>query len=116
MRRMRALEAQGIITGYAGILDEAKVGCGLTVFLTITLETQAEASLRAFEAAAAEVREIMECYLMTGAADYIVRVVVRDTKAYEKLHAEVLTRLPSILRITSSIVLRAPVKRHALPL
>lgn len=116
MRRMRALEAQGVITGYVAIVDSEKVGRGLNVFLTITLTTQAQASLLAFESAAADVREIMECYLMTGSADYLVRVVVRNVKSFEKLHAEVLTRLPGILRITSSIALRAAVRRHALPL
>lgn len=114
-RRMRQLEGDGVIQGYHGIVDPARVDLGLTVFVTITLAAQTDAGFAAFEAAVAAVREVMACHLMTGAADYLVRVVVRDVAAYEALHTT-LTGLPGVARVTSSIALRAPVQRYALPL
>lgn len=115
-RRLRELERQGVITGYAGVVDPQAVGLGLTVFLTITLTSQAEAALAEFEAAAAAVDSVMECYLMTGEADYLMRVVVADTAAFERLHSQTLTRLPRVARITSSVALRTAVRRAGLPL
>ncbi len=114
-RRLRELERLDIIQGYAAIVDPKRVGLGLTMFLTITLTSQSEAALAEFEAAAAEVSEIMECYLMTGEADYMMRVVVSDVSAFEALHATKLTRLPRVARITSSVALRTTVRRLGLP-
>ena len=110
-RRLRELERSGVIAGYTAIVDPKRLGLGLTVFLTITLTSQAETALAEFEAAAVEVPEVMDCYLMTGEADYIMRVVVADVAAFETLHATKLTRLPRVSRITSSIALRAAVRR-----
>ena len=115
-RRLRELERTGVILGYAAMVDPKRVGLGLTVFLTITLTSQAEAALAEFEAAAASVEEVMECYLMTGEADYMMRVVVADVAAFEVLHATKLTRLPRVSRITSSMALRTAVHRPALPI
>jgi Lrp/AsnC family transcriptional regulator, leucine-responsive regulatory protein len=114
-RRVRALEAEKVITGYAATVDPRAVGLGLTVFVSITLSGQAEEVLAAFEAAVAEAPEIMECHLMTGQADYILRVVASDVDDLERLHATVLTRLPGVARINSSIALRTVVRRTALP-
>lgn len=116
LRRVRLLEASGLIRGYAALLDQKAAGYALSVFLTITLNSQSQAALSAFEAAAGQVPEIMECYLMTGEADYLMRVVARDVDAFEALHAGALTRLPGVARITSSIALRTTVHRSALPL
>jgi Lrp/AsnC family leucine-responsive transcriptional regulator len=116
LRRIRALEATGLIRGYTAIVDQKAAGYALSVFLTITLDSQSQASLSAFEAAASKVPEIMECYLMTGEADYLMRVVANDIDAFEALHAGALTRLPGVARITSSIALRTAVHRAALPL
>ena len=113
-RRLRELERSGVIAGYTAIVDPKRLGLGLTVFLTITLTSQSETALAEFEAAAAEVPEVMDCYLMTGEADYIMRVVVADVAAFETLHATKLTRLPRVSRITSSIALRAAVRRAGL--
>ena len=115
-RRMRQLEAEGVVAGYAAIVDPRKVDLGLSVFLTITLVSQAEATLAAFEAAVCAVPEVMECYLMTGEADYLMRVVVRDMDAFGRLHSEKLTRLPGVVRVVSSLALRAAVRRKALPI
>jgi DNA-binding Lrp family transcriptional regulator len=114
-RRVRALEAEGVITGYAATVDPRAVGLALTVFVSITLSSQAQDVLAAFEAAVAEAPEIMECHLMTGQADYILRVVASDVDDLERLHAQVLTRLPGVARINSSIALRTVVRRTALP-
>lgn len=114
-RRVRALEAEGVITGYAATVDPRAVGLGLTVFVSITLSSQARDLLSAFEAAVAQAPEIMECHLMTGQADYILRVVASDVDDLERLHASLLTRLPGVARINSSIALRTVVRRTALP-
>lgn len=116
LRRVRALEAAGLITGYTALVDPKAAGYALSVFLTITLNSQSQAALSAFEAAAVKTPEIMECYLMTGEADYLIRVVARDVDAFEALHAGALTRLPGVSRITSSIALRTTIHRNALPL
>ncbi len=116
LRRVRVLEASGLIRGYTAIIDQKAAGYALSLFLTITLNSQSQAALSAFEEAAARVPEIMECYLMTGEADYLIRVVARDVDAFEALHAGALTRLPGVARITSSIALRTAVHRSALPL
>lgn len=116
LRRIRSLEASGLIRGYTAAVDQKAAGFALSVFLTITLNSQSQASLSAFEEAAGKVPEIMECYLMTGEADYLMRVVARDVDAFEALHAGALTRLPGVARITSSIALRTAVHRNALPL
>lgn len=116
LRRVRSLEAAGLIRGYTAVIDQKAAGYALSVFLIITLNSQAQASLAAFEQGAAKVPEIMECYLMTGEADYLVRVVAPDIDAFEALHTGALTRLPGVARITSSIVLRTPVRRSVLPL
>lgn len=115
-RRVRALEAGGVITGYAATVDPAAVGLGLTVYVSITLASQAQDVLSAFEAAVNEAPEIMECHLMTGQADYIVRVVASDVADLERVHAQVLTRLPGVARLNSSIALRSIVRRGALPI
>jgi Lrp/AsnC family leucine-responsive transcriptional regulator len=115
-RRLRELERQGVLTGYTALVDPKAVGLGLTVFLTITLKSQAETVLAEFEAAAAEVAEVMECYLMTGEADYLMRVVVADVAAFETLHSSRLTRLPHVSRITSSVAIRTAVRRAGVPI
>ncbi|MFN3512775.1 MAG: Lrp/AsnC family transcriptional regulator [Phenylobacterium sp.] len=114
-RRVRALEARGVIAGYSANVDPAAVGLGLTVFVSITLASQAQDLLTAFETAVAQAPEIMECHLMAGQADYILRLVAADVEDLERLHATVLTRLPGVTRVNSSIALRTVVRRTALP-
>lgn len=115
-RRVKALEAEGVISGYAAAVDPASVGLGLTVYVSITLASQAQDVLAAFEAAVADAPEIMECHLMTGQADYIVRLVASDVNDLERIHAQVLTRLPGVARLNSSIALRSVVRRSVLPI
>ncbi len=115
-RRVKALEAAGVISGYTATIDPAAVGLALSVFVSITLTSQSRESLAAFEAAVAQAPEIVECHLMTGEADYVMRVVARDVNDLERLHTQVLTRLPGVARLHSAIALRSVVSRAALPI
>jgi DNA-binding Lrp family transcriptional regulator len=115
-RRVRALEAEEVITGYAASVDPRAVGLGLTVFVSITLNGQSQDMLAAFEAAVAQTAEIMECHLMTGQADYMLRVVAADVDDLERIHATRLSHLPGVARINSSIALRTVVRRTGLPI
>lgn len=115
LRRLRALEAARVIGRYTAIINERAVGLPISVFVTVTLSSQAEAALSAFEQAVAAAPEVMECYLMTGGADYLLRLVVKDVDDLERLHAKTLTRLPGVHRVSSSVAMRPVVKRGALP-
>jgi DNA-binding Lrp family transcriptional regulator len=115
-RRVRALEQLGVITGYGARIDAKSIGLGLTVFVSLSLSGQSQPILEAFEAAVRNVPEIIECHLMTGHDDYIIRVVASDVADLERLHTNVLTKLPGVARINSSIGLRAVVSRDALPI
>src|SRR3569833_2408937 len=86
LRRLRQLETSGAIERYAAILNQPAVGLPLNVFVTITLESQSEAALRAFEREIQAVPEVMECYLMTGSADYLLRLAARDVDDLERIH------------------------------
>src|SRR5690606_34806397 len=107
LRRIRALEARGVISKYVTLLSPTAVGLGVTVFVQISLDLQAKARLADFEQAIIRRPEVLECYLMTGDADYLLRVVVPDVPAYERFLTEVLTRLASVARIKSSFALKA---------
>jgi Lrp/AsnC family transcriptional regulator, leucine-responsive regulatory protein len=115
LRRVRALEAAGLIEGYAAVINQQRAGCPLDVFVSITLERQERADLRAFEDAVRKVPEVMECYLMSGEYDYLVRVVVADTADFERVHSQHLTSLPHVARVHSSFALRTVQKSRELP-
>jgi Lrp/AsnC family leucine-responsive transcriptional regulator len=93
LRRVRALEEAGFIEGYTALINQQKAGCPVNVFVNITLDRQEQAHLHAFEEAARKVPEVMECYLMSGEYDYLLRVVLADTADFERLHSQHLTRL-----------------------
>lgn len=114
-RRVRALEASGVISGYAAILDPDAVSRGLTVITLVTLENQKRETMQAFEAAVEEIEDVMECRLTTGAEDYILRLQVRDARGYERLHRERLSGLPGVARLVSNIAMRTVFSRTALP-
>jgi Lrp/AsnC family transcriptional regulator, leucine-responsive regulatory protein len=115
LRRVRALEDAGFIEGYAALINQQKAGCPVNVFVNITLERQEQAHLHAFEEAARKVPEVMECYLMSGEYDYLLRVVLADTADFERLHSQHLTRLPNVARVHSSFALRTVQKSRELP-
>ena len=108
-RRVKALEEAGVIKGYAALLDAKTVGLSVNVFMSVSLSTQNEKSLKDFERAAAQRPEVMECYLMTGDSDYLLRVVVPDLEAYERFVMD-FTKIAGIAQIRSSFALR-PVKQ-----
>jgi DNA-binding Lrp family transcriptional regulator len=115
LRRVRALEESGFIEGYTALINQQKAGCPVNVFVNITLERQEQAHLHAFEEAARKVPEVMECYLMSGEYDYLLRVVLEDTADFERLHSQHLTRLPNVARVHSSFALRTVQKSRELP-
>ncbi|MEE4362061.1 MAG: Lrp/AsnC family transcriptional regulator [Pseudomonadales bacterium] len=116
LRRVRALEASGIVEGYVLLVNQAVAGRPGNIFVEITLESQEEHALAAFEAAVRDLPEVMECYLMSGDYDYLVRVIVADFADYERIHSAHLTRLPHVSRVKSSFTLRTVTKRTAIPL
>ena len=116
LRRVRALAQDGYIDGYVAILDQKKLGRSGTVFVHIALRREEQSELAAFEQAVQRIPEIMECYLMTGEFDYILKLVVADMADFERLHNDALTRLPGVSRINSSIAIRAIRRTTELPL
>lgn len=115
-RRIQQLEQAGIIAGYGALLDEEAVGLPVTVFVFVELERQGQDVLTGFEAAVAAFGEVMDVFLLTGAQDYMLRVVARDLKAYQAFLQEKLTAVPGIRSIRSSFALRQVLRRKALPL
>jgi Lrp/AsnC family transcriptional regulator, leucine-responsive regulatory protein len=107
LRRVRRLEGSGVIDRYVALLDPAVVGRGTRVFVEISLQSQAEEVLDAFEAVVADAPEVMSCHLMAGAADYLVQVVVADVADYERLHRTHLAKLPGVANLHSSFAIRA---------
>ncbi|MDD5336075.1 MAG: Lrp/AsnC family transcriptional regulator [Rhodoferax sp.] len=116
LARVKALEASGVIARYVALLDPVKLGLGLNVFISISLTAQNKASLSEFERRIAEHDEVMECYLMTGDSDYLIRVAVADIAALEKFIIEQLTPIPGIEKIRSSFALKQVRYKTALPL
>ena len=116
LRRVRELEASGVIRGYVTLLDPETVGMDVSTFIQVSLERQVSDALRIFEEAIAVWPEVMECYLMTGASDYLLRVVVADLKALQTFIVERLARIPGVAAIHSSITLKQVKYKTALPL
>jgi len=116
LRRVRALEDAGVIDGYVGLVNPAMAGLSGNVFVRITLQRQQQKDLEDFERAVSRVPEVMECYLMTGDSDYLLRVIVANAADFERLHYQQLTRLPGVARVQSSFALRTVVKRTAIPI
>ena len=110
LRRVRQLEGSGVIDGYSMLINQASIGRPTNVFVEVTLEDQSEESLIAFETAVKEYNDVMECYLMSGDADYLLRVIAADTSDFERVH-KLLGRLPKLARTRSSFVLRTVSKR-----
>jgi DNA-binding Lrp family transcriptional regulator len=116
LRRVRALEDEGYIDRYVALVNQSRVGLGGNVLVHIGLHREEQSELAAFEAAVRNIPEVMECYLMTGEFDYLLRVVVADMADFERLHKEALTRLPGVARVNSSVAIRTVQKKTELPL
>lgn len=116
LARVRALEAAGVIDRYVALANAAALGLGLNVFINISLKSQSKEALAHFEQRISEHDEVMECYLMTGDSDYLIRVAVADIAALEKFILEQLTSIPGIEKIRSSFALKQVRYKTALPL
>ena len=114
-RRIQRIEDKGFIKDYVALLDPRKVGVPTTVFVEITLNAQADDVLDAFEQAVSKIPNVLECHLMAGSADYILKVVAEDTEDYSRIHRQHLTKLPGVAQMQSSFTLRTVFKTTALP-
>ncbi len=113
LRRVRALENNGVIDRYAMLVNQGAIGKPTNVFVEISLNSQSEEVLAGFESRAAECPDILECYLMAGDFDYLVRVAVENAEDYERIHKTQLSRLPNVARIKTSFTLRMICKKTA---
>ncbi len=116
LRRVRVLEDSGLIERYACLVNQQSAGLPGNVFVQIGLQREEERELAAFEAAVRDIPEVMECYLMTGEFDYLLRLVVSDMADFERIHKEGLTRLPGVARVNSSVAIRTVQRKTELPL
>ena len=115
LRRVRILEQNGIIDKYVMLIDQAAIGKTGNVFVRVTLEGQQQEKLQNFEKEIVKVKEVMECYLMSGDVDFLLRVIVRDNEDYMRIHNR-LTGIPGVLRVQSSFTLKTILKKTELPL
>ncbi len=114
LRRVKLIEASGIIDQFALLLKPAVAGIHDTVFVRITLESQQQERLQAFEDAVKKIEEVMECYLMSGQYDYMLKILCTDNDDYKRIHHR-LTGLPGVNRILSSFVLHKVIKKTEIP-
>ena len=114
-RRQRALEEDGLIRGYQAVLDLGRFGLATTVVVRITLESQSDEALKAFEAGVLDCPSVVRCFLMSGSDDYVVIVLARDIEDFERIHRTELSRLPRVARLESSFALREVVNRAVPP-
>lgn len=114
LRRVRLLEKNGVIDRYVMLVDQAALGKPGNVFVRVTLEGQQQEKLQRFEEEIGRVNEVMECYLMSGDSDFLLRVIVRDNADYMRIHNH-LTSLPGVLRVQSSFALKTVLKKTELP-
>lgn len=105
-RRVKQLEEAGVVTGYGARVDPKALGYAMQLFIEVTLTSQKASDLDAFERAVTSVPEIIECYLMAGGTDYLLRVVAHDVEDFERLHRERLAKLPHMARMQSRLTLR----------
>jgi Lrp/AsnC family leucine-responsive transcriptional regulator len=114
-RRQRALEESGFIRSYQAVLDLGRFGLATTVVVRITLDSQSDEALKAFEAGVVECPSVVRCFLMSGSDDYVVIVLARDIEDFERIHRTELSRLPRVARLESSFALREIVNRAVPP-
>ncbi len=114
-RRVQRLEEEGFIAGFVALLDARKLGRPTVVFVEITLSGQADEVLAAFEAAVQRIPDVMECHLMAGSADYLLKVVAQDTEDFARIHRQYLARLPGVAQMHSSFALKTVFRTTAIP-
>jgi DNA-binding Lrp family transcriptional regulator len=115
-RRVKLLEEAGVIAGYVARLDRVTLAFSIKVFVEITINSQSQEALNAFETAVTRFDEILECHLTTGQADYILRVVARDVADYDNIHRNCLARLPGVSSMQTIFVLRSIRERQGYPI
>ncbi|UWQ94473.1 Lrp/AsnC family transcriptional regulator [Rhodobacteraceae bacterium M385] len=108
LRRVQALEAGGVISGYRAVLDPAAMGTGFIAYITVGLGLHTKAAQEAFEAAVARAAEVVECHNITGTVEYLLRVEVQDLIAYKRFHTDVLGALPQVATMTTFVVMGSP--------
>jgi Lrp/AsnC family leucine-responsive transcriptional regulator len=116
LARVRALEEAGVINRYVALLDPAAAGLSVNVFVQVTLDRQIESALATFEEAVTRRPEVMECYLMTGTSDYLLRVAVADLETFRTFVVDFLSGIPGVGNIQSSVALKRVKYQTALPL
>jgi Lrp/AsnC family transcriptional regulator, leucine-responsive regulatory protein len=116
LRRLQRLEQSGVIAGYAATLNGEAIGRPTTVFIEITLTGQGSAVLDAFERAVAACPDVLECHLMSGDFDYLLRVAVADMRDYERVHRQQVAAFPHVARVRTAFAMRAVVPRRGFPL
>ena len=114
-RRVQRMEKEGYIKDYVALLDARKLKVPTTVFVEITLRGQADDILDAFEKSVARIPDVLECHLMAGTADYLLKVVAENTEDFARIHRQYLARLPGVQGMQSSFALRTVFKTTALP-
>jgi Lrp/AsnC family transcriptional regulator, leucine-responsive regulatory protein len=115
LRRVRLLEASGVIERYVAVLDGAKIGAGLTVFARVWFKTQDAEITRQFAEAVRKLPEVIECYLTTGECDAILRIVTADLNSYWRFQADHLTRIPSVLNVKTDVPMETIKRSFELP-
>jgi len=108
LRRVQALEAAGVISGYRAVLDPDKLGIGFTAYLAVGLSEHTKRSQSAFEQAMQASPEVRECHNITGTVEYLLRVEAADLKAYKRFHTDTLGGLPQVATITTYVVMDSP--------
>ncbi|KRC82198.1 DNA-binding Lrp family transcriptional regulator [Sphingomonas naasensis] len=106
LRRVRALEQQGAISGYHAALDPAALGYNLTVFAMVSLKSQAESDLRAFEQLVADIPEVRECHMLNGEIDFILKIVAPDLQSFQQILTTKLTTAPNVEHVKTSLTIR----------
>ncbi|MFW8592699.1 Lrp/AsnC family transcriptional regulator [Cribrihabitans neustonicus] len=114
-RRVANLEDSGVISGYSARVDQAKLGLPVTIFVAVELERQSSEAIISFEQAVRQFDQVMECYLMTGTRDILLRVVAADLTDFDRFLEQRLMRVPGIRNTRSSFTLRTMIRRDALP-
>jgi Lrp/AsnC family transcriptional regulator, leucine-responsive regulatory protein len=116
LRRVRRLEESGFIGSYTALLDHKRMGLGLTVFVMVTLDRQTKSTYEDFAAKMRARVEVLECYLILGERDFLLKIVVPDLEAYQKFYLEHLTRAPGVRNINSIIAVNEEKRSTALPI
>lgn len=115
-RRLQRLSEAGIVAGHAALLDPQAVGLGITAFAHVTLERHGKAQSDAFEGAARELPEVLDCYAVSGDADYLLRIVACDLPAFSELMMKRVLRLPGVAQVRTHVALQTIKQSHVLPL